>query len=117
MREPTIVKEDPPSTGSIPEARGFDIQTPSIQSHIFGAEPRARENIPSLYKSLKLGHFSGQEPLAKDEVPYEHWAYKVQSNRIVCAENVLRQGIIQSLRGDAARLVWSMGPNALIDDI
>ena len=82
---------------------------PSIQSQVSGAEPRAMD-IPSLYKPPKLGHFSGQEPSAKDEVPYEHRAYKVQSNRIMCAESVLRQGIIQSLRGDVSRLVQYMGP-------
>ena len=63
------------------------------------------------------GYFSGKEPLSNDEVPSEHWAYEVQNNRMACAENILWQSIIQSLRGDMARLVWHMGPNAFVDDI
>ena len=110
VRELTLDKGDPPATESIPEARGFDIWTPYIQSQVLTAELRARENIPSLYKPQNLDHFSSQEPPAKMRCLMSTGA---QRSRIVCMENILRQGIIQSFRGDEARLVWYMGPNAL----
>ena len=93
------IRDNPPSTEPVLEARGFDIRTPSIQSGVSEVDPKTRENVTLFYKPPKLGHFSCQEPPAKDEVPYEDWVYEVQSNRTVCVENVLHQGIIQFYPG------------------
>ena len=68
-----------------------------------------RTNIP------KLSAFS--EEMAKGEVSFDQWTYKLQTLRKSYSDSALREGIQCSLRGAAAETVYDMGPNVLLDMI
>ena len=63
----------------------------------------------------KLSAFSGE--MAKGEVSFEQWIYKLQTLRKSYSDSALREGIQHSLRGAAPDAVHNMGPNVPLDMI
>ena len=57
--------------------------------------------------------FSGE--VAKGEVSFDQWSYKLQTLRKSYSELGLREGIQHSLRGAAADVVHNMGPDVPLD--
>ena len=58
-----------------------------------------------------LAVFSGSDPpLPKGEAMYSQWAFEVHSLQSCYQEGVLQEGIIQSLKGNAADMVHFLGP-------
>ena len=49
-------------------------------------------------------------PSFQGEATYNQWAFKVCSFKPWYQEEVLQQGIIQSLKSDTANMVWFLGP-------
>ena len=62
-----------------------------------------------------LSAFSGEA--GKGEVSFDQWSYELQTLRKSCSDLALREGIQHSLRGAAADVVCSMGPNVPLDMI
>ena len=65
----------------------------------------------------KISTFSGDVAPGKTEVSYEQWSYKVQCIKDHYPESVVRESIMQSLRGAAADMAHYMGPTAGVSKI
>ena len=65
----------------------------------------------------KISTFSGKVATGKTEVSYEQWSHKVQCIKDHYPESVVRESIMQSLRGAAADMARYMGPTAGVSKI
>ena len=72
-------------------------------------ERALRTNFP------KLSAFSGE--MAKGEVSFEQWSYKLQTLKKSYRDSASREGIQCSLRGAAADAIHNMEPNVPLDMI
>ena len=53
---------------------------------------------------------------SKTEVSYEQWSHKVQCIKDHCLESVVRESIMQSLRGAVADMACYIGPTAAVSE-
>ena len=65
----------------------------------------------------KISTFSGDVAPGKTEVSYEQWSHEVQCVKDHYPELVVRESIMQSLKGAAADIARYMGPTARVSDI
>ena len=65
----------------------------------------------------KISTFSGKAAPGKTEVSYEQWSHEVQCVKDHYPESVVRESIMQSLKGAAADMARYMGPTAGVSDI
>ena len=65
----------------------------------------------------KISTFSGKAAPSKTEVSYEQWSHEVQCIKDHYPESVVRESIMQSLKGAAADMARYMGPTAGVSDI
>ena len=65
----------------------------------------------------KISTFSGNVAPGKTEVSYEQWSHKVQCIKDHYPELVVRESIIQSLKGAAADMAHYKGPTAGVSKI
>ena len=65
-----------------------------------------------------LAIFSASDPpLAKGEATCNQWAFEVCRLQSPYQEGVLWEGIIWSLKGDVANMVWFLGPAPSVEAI
>ena len=65
----------------------------------------------------KISTFSGNMAPGKTEVSYEQWSHEVQCIKDHYLESVVRESIMQSLKGAAADMSHYMGPTAGVSEI
>ena len=65
----------------------------------------------------KISTFSGNVAPGKTEVSYEQWSHEVQCIKDHYPELVVRESIMQSLKGAAADMAHYMGPTASVSKI
>ena len=65
----------------------------------------------------KISTFSGNVAPGKTKVSYEQWSHEVQCIKDHYPESVVRESIMQSLKGAAADMAHYMGPTAGVSDI
>ena len=65
----------------------------------------------------KISTFSGNIAPGKTEVSYEQWSHEVQCIKDHYPESVVRESIMQSLKGAAADMACYMGPTASVSKI
>ena len=65
----------------------------------------------------KISTFSGNVAPGKTEVSYEQWSHEVQCIKDHYPESVVRESIMQSLKGAAADMACYMGPTASVSEI
>ena len=97
------LKEEVSKTTMIPT--GNSLAIPEVLLHTKGGK------VP------KINPFSGSEVVGKGEVSYAQWAYEVKTLQPSYGENLLREGILRSLKGTAADLVRYLGPQASLQKI
>ena len=78
--------------------------------------------ITALTSGLQIGTpkictFSGNMAPSKTEVSYEQWSHEVHCIKDHYPESVVRQSIMQSLRGAVADMACYMGPTASVSEI
>ena len=61
--------------------------------------------------------FSGDDPTPKHELNFDAWLYQVRGSEGLYSPYMLRQGIVKSLRGHAARQARYQGPKATPEQI
>ena len=64
--------------------------------------------------TLKISTFSGDMAPSKTEVSYEQWSHEMQCIKDHYPESVVRESIMQSLRGAVADMAHYMGPTASV---
>ena len=65
----------------------------------------------------KISIFSGDVAPGKTEVSYEQWSHEVQCIKDHYPESVVRESIMQSLKGATADMAHCMGPTAGVSEI
>ena len=65
----------------------------------------------------KISTFSGEVVPSKTEVSYEQWSHEVQCIKDHYPELVVRESIMQSLRGAVSDMACYMGPTASVSEI
>ena len=65
----------------------------------------------------KISTFSGNVAPGKTEVSYEQWSHEVQCIKDHYPELVVRESIMQSLKGAVADMACYMGPTASVSKI
>ena len=65
----------------------------------------------------KISTFSGNAAPGKTEVSYEQWSHEVQCIKDHYPELVVRESIMQSLKGAVADMAHYMGPTTGVSDI
>ena len=65
----------------------------------------------------KISTFSGKVAPGKTEVSYKQWSHEVQCIKDHYPESVVRESIMQSLRGAVADMACYMGPTAGVSEI
>ena len=68
-------------------------------------------------KITKQSVFGGEDTVNKSEVSYDQWKYGVQAVGNLHPEPVLREAIIQSLKGQAADFVTYLGQEAGVKEV
>ena len=86
------------------------------------AGPEMGQLISALTLGLQIGTpkistFSGEAAPSKTKVSYEQWSHEVQCIKDHYPESVVRESIMQSLKGAAADMACYMGPTAGVSDI
>ena len=86
------------------------------------AGPDMGQLITALTSSLqistpKISIFSGDMAPGKTKVSYEQWSHKVQCIKDHYLELVVRESIMQSLKGAVADMACYMGPTAGVSEI
>ena len=77
---------------------------------------RARGSAVVLEKTPRLGSFSGEDPLPKNEITFPDWAMDVQAALHNHPEPVVRQVAFESVKGAAKNLIRYLGPAATTHD-
>ena len=67
--------------------------------------------------TLKICTFSGKVAPGKTKVSYKQWSHEVQCIKDHYPELVVRESIMQSLRGAAADMAHYIGPTASVSKI
>ena len=65
----------------------------------------------------RINTFSGEAMPGKTEVSFEQWYHKVQCVKDHYLESVVRESIVQSLKGAVADMGWYMGPTANVEEV
>ena len=65
----------------------------------------------------KISTFSGNVAPNKTEVSYKEWSHEMQSIKDHYPESVVRESIMQSLKGAVADMACYMGPTASVSEI
>ena len=65
----------------------------------------------------KISTFSGNVAPGKTEVSYKQWSHEVQCIKDHYPELVVRESIMQSLKGAVADMACYMGPTASVSEI
>ena len=86
------------------------------------AGPDMGQLISALTLGLQIGTpkictFSGEVAPSKTEVSYKQWSHEVQCIKDHYPELVIRESIMQSLRGPVTEMACYMGPTAGVSDI
>ena len=68
-------------------------------------------------KPPQLPAFSGTDPVPKDEVSYEQWEFQVRGAMGTYTEESVKSALINSVRGEARKLVSFVGFEAGLSDI
>ena len=64
-----------------------------------------------------LPHFSGADPVPKDEGSYEQWRFQVVGSQKVCTEEGVHSAIVHSIQGEVREMISFLGFDVNIDDI
>ena len=86
----------------------------------YGMAPRLDEKGNVVYKlsnAPDLPNFSGTEPVPREEGSFEQWIFQVKGSQAQHTEDVIRSGIINSVRGEARDLVECVGFGAPLGTI
>ena len=105
-----------PGGGRVPS--GPQLQSPGPAP----AGPDMGQLINALTSGLQIGTpkistFSGDVAPGKTEVSYEQWSHEVQCIKDHYPELVVRESIMQSLKGAVADMACYMGPTAGVSEI
>ena len=105
-----------PAGGRVPSGPPQQSPCPAL------AGPDMGQLITALTLGLQIGThkistFSGDMAPGKTEVSYEQWSHEVQCIKDHYPKSVVRESIMQSLRGAAADMVHYMGPTASVSEI
>ena len=105
-----------PAGGRVPSGPQQQLPGPAL------AGPDMGQLIAALTSGLHIGTpkistFSGNVAPGKTEVSYEQWSHEVQCIKDHYPESVVRESIMQSLKGAAADMAHYMGPTASVSDI
>ena len=105
-----------PGGGRVPSGPLLQSSGPAL------AGPDMGQLINTLTLGLQIGTpkistFSGNVAPGKTEVSYEQWSHKVQCIKDHYPESVVRESIMQSLKGAAADMACYMGPTAGVSKI
>ena len=87
-------------------------QNPGFPPHV---NHRGRDYKVS--KPPDLPHFSGTEPVPREEGSFEQWIFQVRGSSTNHTEDAIRSGIINSVRGEARDLVEYVGFSAPLEAI
>jgi len=68
-------------------------------------------------ESLRFPLFSGTDPPQKGEVRFEHWQFEVNEALRVHHPERVREGLVKSLRGNAADIVRHLGVGSSLEQI
>ena len=121
-----------PSGNTVPEENDQEVTFPGggrvptgpqsqpISSALAG--PDMGQLISALTSGLqistpKISMFSGDVAPSKTEVLYKQWSHEVQCIKDHYPESVVRESIMQSLKGAVADMAHYMGPTAGVSDI
>ena len=105
-----------PAGGRVPSGPPQQPPCPAL------AGPDMGQLITALTSGLQIGTpkistFSGNMAPSKTEVSYKQWSHEVQCIKDHYPESVVRESIMQSLRGAAADMAHYMGPTASVSEI
>ena len=97
---------------SIPVVEGLSFQMPQ-PSHTW----IKGNQVGLTMKPPKFGTFLRAEPLAKDDMTFNHWIYPIKSSMTLYPKEVLHQGLNMSLKGEASNIMSILGPRAMVKEI
>ena len=112
----TIPVLNSPAGGRVPSGPLQQLPCPAP------AGPDMGQLITALTSGLQIGTpkistFSGKVTPSKTKVSYKQWSHKVQCIKDHYPESVVRESIMQSLRGAVADMACYMGPTAGVSEI
>ena len=68
-------------------------------------------------KPPKISIFSGDDSRPKGEVTYSQWRYEVDMLRDSYSEELLKEGVVRSVRGVASDLIRFLGPTVSLEEM
>ena len=115
-REANHPSSHSPAGGRVPSGLPQQSPCPALEG------PDMGQLITALTLGLQIGTpkistFSGDVAPSKIEVSYEQWSHEVQCIKDHYLELVVRESIMQSLRGAVADMARYMGPTAGVSEI
>ena len=83
------------------------------------SKTEVREKVISPFVKPYVNFFSGTEPVPKNESNFEQWKVEIDSLRDSSGypEHIVNQVMRNSLKGEARRVLFTLGPEATADDI
>ena len=94
----------------------------TASAHLVTA-PQSVTSVIGLHVSTKINkppvlpHFSGVDPVLKDEASYEQWRFQVVGAQKVCTEEVVCSAIVHSIQGEVKEMISFLGFDANLDGI
>ena len=88
------------------------VTAPESATSVSGSHASTKINKPPV-----LPHFSGADPVPKDEGSYEQWRFQVVGAQKVCTEEAVWSAIVHSVWGEVREMISFLGFNANLDDI
>ena len=88
------------------------VTAPQSVTSVMGSHVSTKINKPPF-----LPHFSGADPVPKDEGSYEQWRFQVVGVQKVCTEEAVCSAIVCSIQGEVREMISFLGFNVNLDDI
>ena len=88
------------------------VTAPQLVTSVSGSHVCTKINKPPV-----LPHFSGVDPIPKDEGSYEQWRFQVVGAQMVCTEEAVCSAIVCSVQGEVREMISFLGFDANLDDI
>ena len=88
------------------------VMAPQSATSVSGSHATTKINKPPV-----LPHFSGADPVPKDEGSYEQWRFQVVGAQKVCTEEAVQSAIVHSVQGEVREMISFLGFDANLDDI
>lgn len=68
-------------------------------------------------KPPKIGCFSGDDPVPKHEIAFDEWLFLIKDAQQRYSDEVVREAMLHSLRGNASRTVRHLGHSPTVDQV